>query len=239
MTAVGMVWSYNNSMLGAYMDLYNFLIFTMWAKYKNVIILTDVVKNPFTQAQISAVLKVYRVKMEFNRYLEIYKDYIYKPKSMVDIMKKINDIPDIKMFYYNGHAYKNTLATPFGNINADFIYLLKWSNMISVFDCCHPPTYNLPYKWSSSGQLIKDNIIKTIYNINLHNRILIVMSSNPDKYQYSTIYGSNFTRYIFDILKNSDDIINDKIKHFPDYFISSNKMLDHKILLDIILQKTL
>lgn len=225
-----MVWSYNNTMLGAYMDLYHFLTFVIKAKYQDIIIMTDIKKCPFTSSQISAAFKVFKVKMEFNRFLEIYKHYIYYPNSKEDIIQLLNRPSEWKIFYYNGHSGNNILATPFGNIEADFIYQYNWSKLSVIFDCCQPPTYKLPYIWNNSGYLIRDNIILTIKNTKLQDKTLVIISSDPEKYQFSTIYGSNFTKSILELIINSDDIVKDKIKFFPNYFIISNIRLDHNIL---------
>lgn len=229
-----MVWSYNNTILGAYMDLYHFLTFVLKAKFKNIVILTDIKKCPLTHAQISAAYKVFDAKLELNRYLDIYKEYIFYPQSKDEIIQLLNSYQDWKLFYFNGHASQNILGTPFGNIDANFIYHHQWTNLILIFDCCQPPTYNLPYVWSKTGQLIRANIINTIYNTYLQDKILIVISSHPEKFQYSDIYGSNFTKNITHLILTSNDILNDKMKCLPDYFISSNIKLDHQIIVKLL-----
>jgi hypothetical protein len=112
-------------------------------------------------------------------------------------------IPDNKLIiYYSGHGINNNMLMPnntylsFDNFKS--LILSDISSSVEIFfilDCCNPNGLSLPYK-------LDDNYFKLVNN-NIDfipHSMLLITSSNENEKSLATIYGSVFSKFLFEIL---------------------------------------
>jgi len=160
-------------------------------------------------------LTIYNWSLTFNSKIIFISDF--KIKNYKNILhhyilnnnEEFNDIlENIKInhnfiFYYSGHANNNGIILPNESIYSFSLLKSKIINMnkniinphiFIIFDCCHAPSFFLPFKWNSNFEFINDcEFTKT--------KILLISSTNENEKTYWSNNGSIFSRILFSTLR--------------------------------------
>lgn len=224
MTYVGLVWSYNGQVVSAYLDLYRFLKFAL-RRTRDVIILTDVRALMITSTQLRILHQIYHLPLECQNYLDYYQRYIRYPSNHSELMNILGQLTNVELCYFSGHNSSIGYQVPMGVLPHDFIYRLPWRKLVLIVDCCHPPDYQLPHRWTNQYQFDRTRWLATLHNLKLHQRHLIVACSPLGQYQVGDLYGSVMTRTILTMLDHSTQFMGDKQRYYPTYLLASNRIV--------------
>ena len=118
-------------------------------------------------------------------------------------------VPDNKLIiYYSGHGINNNMLMPnnsylsFDNFKSVILSNIPSSvEIFCILDCCNPNGLSLPYK-------LDNNYFKLVNNFdNINDKIdfiqhsmLLITSANENEKSLATIYGSVFSKFLFEIL---------------------------------------
>lgn len=224
MTYLGLVWSYGGQVVSAYLDLYRFLKFAL-RRTSEVLILTDVRAVMISSTQLRTLHQVYHVPLECQNYLDYYQRYLKYPANHGELLRELAQVTNVELCYFSGHNNPAGFRVPTGLLPHDFIYRLPWRKLVFIIDCCHPPDYQLPYRWTNRYQFDRGRWLATLHNLELHQRHLIIACSPLGQYQVGDLYGSVMTRAILTMLDHGGSFMAEKQRYYPTYLLASNRVI--------------
>jgi len=193
-----------NPLPGAYIDIYNAF---KWGNSFNsdTYIISDVDyninKNNITQAINNNYIDI-DIHM-LSTYPKIILDNGIDLSANIKTILSYGIIDNKLIIYYSGHGINNSMIMP----NSSLLSFNTFKNIIFqnishdvevfiILDCCNPNGLSLPYK-------LHDNCFRLITNNHIEfipNNILLITSSNENEKSLATIYGSVFSKSLFNLL---------------------------------------
>lgn len=190
----------------------------------NIKILTDITCDS-NKSLLSEAIKNKLVKKDIYKFYDTVNPIIIFDNLIPEITEIIkNDLVDNKLIiYYTGHGVShNNLVMPNESLLSTILFkneLLKaipnTTEIFMIFDCCNPNGMNLPFKLSNNN--FRLSLCDNINNVDFtEHKILLLTSAANHQKSVATQLGSLFTRYLFRILNemNDVDIINDFMKTY-------------------------
>lgn len=200
-----------NKLPGSYIDIYNAYNWCNSFNCDNYIITdTDYDKN---KPNIVSGIKNNNLDINIHSIDTYPKIIINNSDDLCSNIKTILNygVSDNKLIiYYSGHGVNNNMLMP-NNTYLSFndfknVILSNTNSSVEIFlilDCCNPNGLSLPYKLDDNYFKLVNDPNKLFNNIDfISHSILLITSANENEKSLATIYGSVFSKILFEILIN-------------------------------------
>lgn len=200
-----------NSLTGALIDLYHA---SKWCKSFNcdIHVLTDInfIKD------IDNLQHVVDRRIADSDLLTFYDSIISKTiirdgaSLLMSIIKILQiGVPDNKVIiYYSGHGVKDSMVMPdrtllpFIDFRNNILEILEsYAELFWILDCCNPNGLHLPYKLDGNNFMLSPTKIECVSQ-----PILLITSSEVNEKSIATKSGSVFSRHLFRLLSQLNNI---------------------------------
>lgn len=200
-----------NKLSGALIDLFNAYIWFKKYNY-NITIITDITTD------IDVKVKNYIVNSdEAKRDILFFYEHVKKSSYKCDNVENLCNIlriacknKDKLVIYYSGHGISENMLLPSSELLPfekfrDIVLEVtnEFTEILWILDCCNPNGMHLPFRLNSEGFF---HMSKSKISFITQPMLLITSAEQKEK-SVSDQYGSFFTRYIFQELDNTRNLL--------------------------------
>jgi hypothetical protein len=207
--------NHNEYLPGIIVDLYLMYKYchdTLKIPKNQINIITDIKKreDPVAYAIIAGIVdsNIIDFIQEIKSYITQYDNLSFHQQidNVLKLYNQTNSIDNF-LFYYTGHGKDGYLKLPEKKTLSlitlrDLIFnnLSSHTYILWILDCCHTSNADLPFYFD-----YKYNYLTLVNNESIFkNKCLLITSCSDDNKTTATIKGSNFTRELVSLFKNSD-----------------------------------
>lgn len=199
-----------DQLTGTFIDLFRaYQWSSSFIDWRNIYLLTDITEVTVEHQLLTAVNKGIVSQLILKFYAKIKNEIriIQSQSELILVLSEILKKSFSKLvIYYSGHGVRknensylllpNGQLFPFSDFLTDILrYVDTYTEIFMILDCCNPHGLLLPYKFNGETFRLKVNNCKFYTQ-----PILLITSAEEEEKSLSTVHGSIFTQYLFQLL---------------------------------------